>query len=81
MELTDWVPLATAVAGLVAATVTYVIGRRASRTTWSSKTAEWQYASVVAFFDAAMDFFALEDRLPGSKNGGVPSTPLDDVWT
>ncbi|WP_059006647.1 hypothetical protein [Streptomyces specialis] len=54
MTFTQWVPFATAAATVLAAAVAYAAARRTARMTWRSKTAEWQYESVIAFFDAAL---------------------------
>ncbi|KDR60985.1 hypothetical protein ACH4MU_29895 [Streptomyces albidoflavus] len=78
MKLTEWVPFAAAAATLLAALVAYAAARRTARTTWRSKTAEWQYASVVAFFDAAMHFHSLKEKPHAQEEGR--GSDLDSAW-
>ncbi|MEU5834462.1 hypothetical protein ABZ820_12430 [Streptomyces diacarni] len=54
MNFTDLFPLATGVATVMGALLAYAAARRAARTTWRSRTVEWQYASVNEFYNTVM---------------------------
>ncbi|MER5889498.1 hypothetical protein ABT160_37220 [Streptomyces sp. NPDC001941] len=79
MTLVQWVPFATACATLLAAglagLVAYRAARRTARTTWRAKTAEWQYESVITFYDVVTQ---LADHPEGPRGEG-PGSEAEEV--